>query len=315
MFGPTMMFSDPPQHTRLRALVSRSFNAGQVGRLRPRVEQLTTELLDTVPTGVPIDFISSFAFVLPITVISELLGVPVQDRAMVHGWTSALVVDDPQQAGPASMEMTAYLEQLVGRKRREPADDLCSMLVHASVEGDKLSHPELLAMLLLLVVGGHETTAGLIGNAVYALLSHPEQWKRLVEEPSLAAAAVEEICRWDPATRNATHRVTTEPIEIDGTTIPADEIVLVSLSTAGRDPQVTDRPEEFDVLRAAPIQHAGFGHGIHHCPGSQLARMQGQIALAQLVTRFPHSQLVDQEPPRLISPLVGGVSKLRLVLS
>ncbi|RAS59451.1 cytochrome P450 [Lentzea atacamensis] len=315
MFSETMMNADPPQHTRLRNLVVKSFNADGVNRLRPRAEQLTAELLDTLPTGVPIDLISRFAFILPITIVCEMLGVPEQDRGMLHTWTSALVLDDPALTGPASIEMTRYLEQLADSKRATPDDGLCSMLVHASVDDDKLSRDELIAMLFLLVVGGHETTAGLIGNAMYALLADPPQWRRLVEDPALVPAAVEETLRFDPPTRNATHRVTLQDIEVDGTPIAAGEIVLVSLSAAGHDPDTTDRADEFDLGRSAPIQHVGFGHGIHNCPGSQLARMQAEVALAQLAARFPHSVLVEREPPRLASSIVGGVAELRLVLS
>lgn len=315
MFGPSMMMSDPPQHTRLRRLVAKSFNAAQVERLRPRMEQLTTQLLQAVPTAVPIDLIREFAFVLPITVVCEVLGVPVEDRDRLHEWTGAMVLDDPAQTLPASAAMTRYLEELVDRKRAMPDDGLLSALVHASVDNDVLAADELIAMLFLLVVGGHETTAGLIGNAVYALLVEPSRWRSLVADPALARVAVEETLRFDPPTRNTTHRVTTEDIDIGGTLIPAGEIVLVSLSSAGHDPDSTARADEFDLHRPGPIQHLGFGHGIHNCPGSQLARLQAEIALTRLVTMFPQTRLVESEPPRLASSIVGGVAELRLVLA
>ncbi|MGI5507395.1 cytochrome P450 family protein [Lentzea sp. CA-135723] len=314
MYGPTMMNADPPQHTRLRALVSKAFNAAGVNRLRPRIEQLTGELLDTLPTGTEVDLIATFAFVLPITIVCELLGVPVRDRGLLHSWTSAMVLDDPDKTMPASAAISGYLAQLIEAKRRSPDEGLCSRLVHASLDEDALTDDELTAMLLLLIVSGHETTSGLIGNVVYALLADPARWQQVVDDPSLVRAAIEETCRYDPSTRNSTHRVTTEPIEVGGTIIPADEIVLVSLRAAGRDPAANDRPDEFDLHRTSR-QHLGFGHGIHNCLGSRLATAVTEAAVTQLTRRFPATRLLDPQPPRVASALVGGVAELRLELA
>ncbi|WP_157985246.1 cytochrome P450 [Lentzea terrae] len=310
MFNDSIMFSDQPVHTRLRALVTASFNAQATRRLEPRAEELVSELVEALPAGEQIDLISRFAFILPITIICEVLGVPVRDRDLLHAWTSALVLDDPARTVPASTEMTAYLGQLVDRKRREPADDLCSRLVHASIDGDQLSESELLGMLFLLVVGGHETTSSLIGNLMLALLTEPSRWRQVVQDPSLIPSAIEETLRWDPPTARATHRVATQDIEVGGEIIPAGGIVLVSLSSAGRDPH-TPRADEFDLQRPA-IQHVGFGHGIHNCVGSQLARMQAAAAIRQLAARFPTAELMDANPPRLASSIVGGVAELQV---
>lgn len=313
MYGRSMMYSDGEDHTRLRRLVAKSFNAAQVARLRPRVWELTLELLAELPTGVPLDLVAEFSYKLPITVVCELLGVPLEDRDKVHAWTAALVLDDRSRTIPASEAMAAYLNQLIARTREHPDDGLISALVHASTEGDELTAEELMAQLFLLVVGGHETTSSLIANAMYALLVQPDRWRSLVADPTLAAAAVEETLRFDAPTRNTTHRVTLEDIQIGDTVIPAKQIVMVSLSAAGRDPSITDAADEFDLHRPTR-QHLAFGHGPHNCPGRLVALMQAETALTELATRFPNTRLIDPLPPRLQSSIVGGVSELRLVL-
>ncbi|MEU3648761.1 cytochrome P450 [Lentzea sp. NPDC034063] len=314
MFGPSMMYSDGEDHTRLRRLVSKSFNAAQVNRLQPLIEKLTGELLAELPTGVPLDLVDELAYKLPITVVCELLGLPVEDRERVHEWSSALVLDDPQQTMPASDAMEAYLVQQIARVRAAPDDGLISGLVHASVDGDVLTADELMAQLFLLVVGGHETTAGLIANAMYALLVQPTRWRSLVEDPTLARAAVDETLRYDAPTRNTTHRVTLEAMRIDDILVPEKAIVFVSLSAAGRHPGTTvDRPDEFDLHRT-DRRHLAFGHGPHNCLGRNLAHLQGVTALTETAKRFPNARLLDPMPPRMDASIVGGVSKLQVVL-
>ncbi|RDI35396.1 cytochrome P450 [Lentzea flaviverrucosa] len=314
MFGPSMMYSDGEDHARLRRLVSKSFTPKQVDRLQPLVDRLTGELLAGLPTGVPLDLVSEFTYKLPITVICEVLGLPVEDREQVHGWTSALVLDDPERTMPASRAMEAYLGRQIARVRHTPDDGLICSLVHASVDGDMLTADELMAQLFLLVVGGHETTSGLIANTMYALLVQPDRWRRLVEDPALARAAVDETLRFDAPTRNTTHRVTVEPMRIGDTVVPKNAIVMVSLSAAGRDPGSTaDRPDEFDLHRA-DRRHLAFGYGPHNCLGRNLALLQAVAAVTEMAARFPNARLLDTSPPRMEASIVGGIAKLQVLL-
>ncbi|MFD5828476.1 cytochrome P450 [Lentzea sp. NPDC060358] len=314
MYGPSMMYADGADHARLRRLVARNFNAARVEMLRPRVRELTAHLLAAVPVEVPVDLVGSFTFRLPITVLCELLGLPLEDRDEIHEWTTALVLDDRDRTVPSSDALAGYLERQIARVRAKPDAGLLSGLVHASVDGDALTADELMAQLFLLVVSGHETTSGLIANTMYALLVQPERWRGLVADPTLARAALDETLRYDAPVRNATHRVTREAVEFGGTTVPAGEILLVSLSAAGRDPGTTDDAAEFDLHRTVR-HHVAFGHGPHHCPGQQLALVQAETALTALATGFPNTRLLDASPPRSQSSILSGITELTLVLA
>ncbi|MFD9701242.1 cytochrome P450 [Lentzea sp. NPDC059081] len=314
MFGRSMMYSDNEDHSRLRGLVQKSFTPSQVNRLKPLVERLTGELLASLPPEVPLDLVSEFTYKLPITVICEVLGLPVEDREQVHEWTSALVLDDPERTMPASRAMETYLEQQIARVRQTPDDGLICSLVNASVDGDMLTADELMAQLFLLVVGGHETTSGLIANTMYALLVQSERWRSVVADPALARAAVDETLRYDAPTRNTTHRVTLAPMSIGDTVVPKNAIVMASLSAAGRDAGSTaDRPDEFDLHRA-DRRHLAFGHGPHNCLGRNLALLQAVAAVTGLAARFPNARLLDTTPPRMDASIVGGVAKLPVML-
>lgn len=222
MYGPSMVMSDPPRHTRLRRLVAGEFTAHRVTALRRRVEQLTAALLDEIPTGQPVDLVRAVAFPLPITVVCELLGVPPADHERLRGWTERLMRDDPAITVPASQSMSSHLRKLIDDERT--TDGLLGALSRPDTTGERLSDDELIAMAMLLVVAGHETTTNLIGNAIYALLSDPERWHALAADPALAAAAVDETLRWDPPMRHATHRVSTEPIDLGGHLLPPGEV-------------------------------------------------------------------------------------------
>lgn len=285
-----MLNSDPPDHTRLRKLVAKAFTMRRVELMRPRIEELTEELLAGLSGDV--DLIDRFAFPLPVTVICELLGIPDDDRDDFRAWTAALVAGESAEAvGMAGKAMSGYLRGLIDAKRAAPADDMLSALVQTQDDGDELTEVELVSMAFLLLVAGHETTVNLIANSVLALLRNPDQLAALQADPELLPGAVEEFLRFESPVNHATLRYTTEPIEIGGTTIPADEFVMVSLASANRDDdRFSATADTLDVTRAA-AGHMAFGHGVHFCIGAPLARLEGQIAIGRLITRFPNLTL------------------------
>ncbi len=285
-----MLMSDPPDHTRLRRLVAREFTPRRVESLAPRVQQITDELLDAMQARPEraADLIASFAFPLPMTVICELLGVPELDREAFRGWSNEMVAPTGQEAqGRAYVEMPAYLSELIGAKRKAPGEDLLSAMIHVVDEGgDRLSPDELIGMCVLLLVAGHETTVNLIGNGMRALFAHPEQLAALRADFGLLDGAIEEMLRYDGPVESCTERLALEDVEMDGVTIPAGSIVLISMADADRDPARFEEPERFDVRRDAR-GHIAFGHGLHHCLGAPLARLEGRIAVGSLLERFP----------------------------
>ncbi|MFD9415591.1 cytochrome P450 [Streptomyces goshikiensis] len=310
-----MLESGPPQHTRLRRLVAREFTARRVEALRPRVEQITHELLDAMAARPErtADLIGAFAFPLPMTVICELLGVPDLDRERFRYWSSEVVA--PTGSGPDNTphrELGAYLGELVEAKAKSPGEDLLSALIRTRDEdGDSLSPDELIGMAFLLLIAGHETTVNLISNGVRALLAHPEQLADLrADYDRLLGGAVEEMLRYDGPVQNATFRYARVDVEIGGAVIPAGATVLVSLAAADRDPGRFPEPDRFDIRRAAQ-GHLAFGHGLHFCIGAPLARMEGHIAVRALLERFPDLAENPDGPPLWLSgSLMRGVSRL-----
>ncbi|MGW4055371.1 cytochrome P450 family protein [Streptomyces sp. NPDC004779] len=300
--GRTLMMTDPPDHTRLRKLVAREFTHRRVQAMRPRVQEITDGLLDTMLSAERADLVDSFAFPLPLAVICELLGVPEGDRADFRLWSSDLSAPATLEAGDAAEKaMTGYLAQLIERKRLAGGEDLLSALVRTTDEdGDRLSHEELLGMAFLLLVGGHESTAHLIASGTLALLRHPEQLAALRDDWSLLDGAIEEVLRFDGPVEIAALRYTTEPVTLAGTDIPAGEVVLIGLSPAARDPRRFPEPDRFDIRRdVRDIRaHFAFGHGVHFCLGAPLARVEGQVALRTLVERCPDLRL-DIDPADL----------------
>lgn len=310
-----MLNSDPPDHTRLRKLVNRAFTMRAVQRLEPRVEQITAELLDAMQAGAPeVDLLDAFAFPLPITVICELLGVPQEDRDAFREWSNVIVAAgnrSAQEVTQVSADMAGYLGGLIAEKRAAPREDLLSDLINASDDDDRLSENELLSMVFLLLVAGHETTVNLIGNGVLALLRHPEQQARLHAEPALLPNAVEEFLRYDGPVNIATLRYTSAPWSIGGVPIEEREFVIIPLLDANRDEKRYDSPDTFDITRDAG-GHIGFGHGIHFCVGAPLARLEGRVAVGGLLERFPRLTLA-REPRRLhwrTSTLIHGLAEL-----
>jgi cytochrome P450 len=313
-----MLSTDPPDHDRLRRLVTKAFTARRIERLRPRVAEITTSLLDAMPADGEIDLLEAFAFPLPITVICELLGIPDSDRARFRAWTQAVLStgDAADRSGAAAMEMAGYFTSLIGGKRAHPADDLLSALIVARDAGDGLSQRELLGMIFLLLVAGHETTVNLIGSGTLALLLSPGELTRLRVDPSLLPGAVEELLRYTSPVNHATFRFTAEAVEIGGTLIPAREAVLVAIASANHDPGRYPEPDRLDIGRVAGGNLA-FGHGIHYCLGAPLARMEGEIAFGALLSRFPDLTLAV--PPDSLrwrpSTLIRGLETLPVRLS
>ena len=282
-----MLNSDRPDHERLRKLVNKAFTARRVEQLRPRITSITAGLLDDMSTRREVDLLASFAFPLPITVICELLGVPVADRDQFRAWSATIVADtvSPEVFQAHATAMTGYFRALMATRRREPADDLLSALISARDDADRLSEDELLSMAFLLLVAGHETTVNLIASGMLALLLNPGELARLRADPALLSSAVEELLRYVNPVNNATFRFTSEPVEIGGVPIGPGEVVLVSLSGANRDPSHYADPDRLDLGRDTG-GHLAFGHGIHYCLGAPLARLEAEIAFAGLLERF-----------------------------
>jgi cytochrome P450 len=282
-----MLNSDPPDHERLRRLVNKAFTTRRVERLRPRITAITARLLDDMSARPEVDLLASFAFPLPITVICELLGVPVADRDDFRTWSATIVSDT---VGPVTFQehttaMVRYLLALLAAKRREPADDLLSALLAAQDAGDTLSQNELVSMAFLLLVAGHETTVNLISSGMLTLLLNPAELARLRADPALTGGAVEELLRHVCPVNVATYRVAADPIEIGGVRISRGDPVLIALSGANRDPSRFGDPDRLDLSRDSS-GHLAFGHGIHYCLGAPLARLEAEIAFGGLLTRF-----------------------------
>jgi cytochrome P450 len=286
-----VLYLDPPDHTRLRKLVNKAFTPRAIDRLRPRIEQITDHLLDQMDGQEAVDLLASFAVPLPVTAISELLGVPVSDRPDFWAWSHVLNGNGAAADRLGTLRAAAdYLGVLADRKRAEPGEDLISRMVIAAEDGDQLSREELIAMSLLMLLAGHDTTVSLIANGVLAFLRSPDQLALMRADPSLLPNAVEEILRYDGPVNISTARFTREPIELGGVHIPAGEMVYPSMLAANRDPLRFTIPDRFDISRDAG-GHVGFGHGVHFCLGAPLARMEGCIALGKLFDRFPAIRL------------------------
>ncbi|MGQ0775436.1 MAG: cytochrome P450 family protein [Pseudonocardiales bacterium] len=313
-----MLNRDPPDHTRLRRLVTAAFTRRRIDELAPRIQQITDELLDALADVAQADLIASFAYPLPITVICELLGIPVQRRTEFQTWSATLVTGTMADRGEftaAATTMASYLRELIATKRADPADDLLSALVAVREGADRLRADELTSMVFLLLVAGHETTVNLIGNGVLALLTHPEQLALLRAQPHRLPAAVEELLRFDGPVQMATFRVTSEPVEIGGVTIPAGQIVIAGLLAANRDPAHLPDPDKLDLTRE-DTSHLAFGHGIHHCLGAPLARLEGRIALGTLLAHFPQLRLAVPPEQLIWRPglLMNGLTALPVAL-
>ncbi len=296
-FARHMMNLDPPDHERLRRLVSRAFMPTRIAALQPSIARVAHELLDELERAGPdsvVDLVAGFAYPLPFRVVCELLGVLDEHRAPLREAFRTLFQPRcgarPPEAIAASNVIIASLECLIATHRDNPRDDLVGVLVTASDDDDTLTEQELLSSLFQLIVAGHDTTTSLIGNGVVDLLEHPVQWQMLCQDPSRLPAAIEELIRFSAPVPHATFRVTTEPMTLAGVEIPAREQVLICLGAANRDPNFCEAPSVLDISRK-PRPHLGFGHGIHFCLGAPLARLEARIAFGALLGRFPDLEL------------------------
>ena len=292
MFEPltrNMLDSDPPDHTRLRTLVHKAFTPRVVERMHERIEAVANELLDEMTSNQRVDLIERYALPIPTTIIAELIGVPANDRHRFHRWSSAIVsitlsAWSTVRAIPPLRAFLRYIRSQVDARRSKPQDDFLSALVAVEESGERLSTDELVAMVFLLLIAGHETTVNLIGNGMLTLLQHPHQMGQLRDAPSGVETAVEELLRYAGPLDMATERFAREGITLGDVAIPRDAVVYAVLASANRDERQFKEPNTLDLARQ-PNRHLAFGHGIHFCLGAPLARLEGQIAIRTLLQR------------------------------
>lgn len=313
----TILGMDPPEHTRLRKLVTRAFTRRRVETLRPKVEQIVADLLDTVERQPrPVDVVRHLSLPMPVQVICDLLGVPVHDRELFQRWTGTLLSDltlDQAKVMGAFTDMAQYLSGLIEEKRKDPGDDLLTALIAARDDEDRLSETEMVGLSVIILVGGFETTANQLSLSLLALLQYPEELARLRADMDLIVTAVDELMRFVQLAGNGGGliRVTTEPVTLSGVTIPAGEAVVPVPQSANRDATVFENPDQLDITRTTN-PHLAFGSGVHHCLGAQLARLELQVALQALLTRFPNVRVAipDSEVPFRQGSLVRTVEEL-----
>lgn len=301
--GRWMLWLDPPDHTRLRGLVNKAFTPRYVARLHDRVAAIVDELIENLRSAGETDFIAAFAFELPITIISDMLGVPTEDRGDFRKWTVALAQtleplpppDVQDAADDATVKMGAYFHDLIAQRRGHSGDDLLAGLIAAEEQGQRLTEDEIVSTAGLLLGAGFETTTNLLGNGMLALLRHPDQWQLLTAEPARAPAAVEELLRYDSPVQMATPRVANERLEAGGQTIEAGDVVVNIVAGGNRDPRRYDAPNTVDIRRPEP-DPLSFGGGPHFCLGASLARLEGAVAFETLARSVPDIELADDDP-------------------
>ena len=314
----TMLFLDPPDHTRLRALVNKAFTPKVVAALEPRIRAIVAGLLDDIADPAGFDLMAALAQPLPVIVIAEMLGVPPEDRARFKVWSDqrarllepTIGARERAVAAEAAKAFDAYFRPIIAERRAVPRDDIVSALAQAEEEGDKLSEREMLTMLRLLLVAGNETTTNLIGNGVLALLRHPDQLARLRDDPGAIPTAVEELLRFDSPVQTDFRRPLAD-CDVNGFPLQQGQNMVLLLGAANRDPAVFENPDRLDVGRgAAGRGHLSFGRGIHHCLGAPLARLEGRVALEMLLERFPSLRLRDERPVFRNSIVLRGLHSL-----
>jgi cytochrome P450 len=290
-----MLDQDAPDHTRLRGLVHKAFTPRLIEQMRERVQTITNDLLDAAQARGQMDLIHDFALPLPVNVICDILGIPPKDRNKFHRWSNAAIAATASDLGkllaiPNIYALVNYVRRLIQLRRADPQDDLMSALIQARENNDQMSEDELVAMVVILLIAGHETTVNLIGNGMLALLEHRDQMDKLQHDPGLIKTAVEELLRFYSPVETATERYAREDITIQGVTIPRGEMMFAGIASANRDPSQFTNPDTLDITRD-PNRHLAFGQGIHYCVGAPLARMEGQIAINTLLERMPDLQL------------------------
>ena len=320
--GRTMLAFDPPEHTRLRTLANRAFTPRRIA-LRPRVEAIVHELLDQAREAGGMNLIRDFAYPLPITVISELLGVPAADHPRLREWTRVLIdesgslrskrsfdADQVRRMDAVGEALNDYMSELVKERRARPGDDLVTDLVRLAAEGEGMSEDEVVGTCLLLLIAGHETTINLIGNGTLALLRNPGEWARLTGDPALAGDAVEELLRYDSPVQMV-GRAVVQDVEVGGVVVRAGEPVLAVAGAANRDPERFPEPDRLDITRG-DREHLSFGGGPHFCLGAPLARLEARVAFRALAERFPDLTLATDAPRWRLGFGLRGLEELPL---
>ncbi|HYO64575.1 MAG TPA: cytochrome P450 [Archangium sp.] len=321
IFQNNMLSTDAPDHRRLRDLVHKAFTPRRVEEMKQTVEKIVGELLDAAQKKQTVDLIAGFALPLPLTVISEMMGVPEEDRLTFHRQMGGLLDNLTTPLGflvqtPNAFNMMRFFRKLIRLRREQPREDLLTALVQAEEQGDRLSEDELISMIFLLLLAGHETTVNLIGNGTLALLQHPEQLQKLRENPELIGSAVEELLRYSNPVEQPSPRFAREDIHLEGHVIPRGATVMPLLASANRDESAFENADTLDITRK-PNRHVAFGLGAHYCLGAPLARLEGTIALQHLVRRFPQMKLAVPEEQLRWRNSVGlrGLKALPLRLS
>ena len=294
VFSTNMLFSDPPDHKRLRGLVQKGFTPQRIADMRSHIQEIADNLLDAVSSQDTMNIIDECAFKLPIIVISEILGVPAEDQDKFRVWSNSIIGASNQEMNEQVVqhmnEFIAYLRDWFAKVREQPGDDMISQLVIAENQGDRLSEQELYGVVTLMIIAGHETTVNLIGNGVLALLEHPEQRKLLQEQPERIHGAIEEMLRYNGPVEFSTSRWAAEDLEFHGVHMKKGDLVVIALNSANRDSTQFEDPDLFDITREKS-HHLAFGKGIHLCLGAPLARLEGEIAINTLLRRFPDFEL------------------------
>lgn len=291
-----MLTLDPPDHTRLRALIHKAFTPKMIREFEARIQEISNGLIDDMLAKDQVDFIEDFAIPLPVAVIAGMLGIPKEDQPRFRHWSQTIIMGGStdsagmEQVGAAAIDFIMYFVEKFDERRAEPQDDLITALVQAEEAGDKLDQQELISMVFLLLVAGHETTVNLLGNGILALLQNPQQAQQFREHPELARTGIDELLRYDGPIGVSTMRWALEDLELRGQKIHAGEMVVGSLLGANRDPAMFANPNELDLARN-PNKHMAFGNGIHYCVGAPLARMEGAIAFPMLLNRLPNLAL------------------------
>ena len=292
----SMVTTDDPNHRRLRNIVHQAFTPKMIEKMRTRVNEVTDQLLDAMEKKGEVELIADFALPLPLTIISDMMGIPEADRPRFHKWSGKFLevaTGDPRvmlRQLPNGVKMYRFFERMIAMRRRDPQDDLLTALVNAESDGERLSQDELISMIFLLLLAGHETTVNLIGNGTLALMEHRDQLDLLRTRPELIDCAVEELLRYSNPVEHGNIRIATEDLKLGGHPIKKGSVVLLLISSANHDESVFENPESLDIQRN-PNPHLSFGFGIHYCLGAPLARLEGQVAFQKLVERFPNMRL------------------------
>ncbi len=319
---PSILGLDPPDHTRLRGLVQRTFTPRAIEKMREQVISIVDELLTKLKDRKEIDVITDYAFVIPFAVIHEMLGLPETDISMVRSWSHALTQtlepfltpEEVEAAIEGAENMNMYLQEAITSKRKNPREDLLSQLIEVEEAGDQMTDEELLSMVSLLFIAGHETTVNLIGNGIHALLEHPDELQRVRTGRAAESQIVDELLRWDSPVQTSGRRLLYDT-EIAGIQIAANETVLTALGSANHDPRFWgDNADQLDITRSDAARHMSFGSGIHHCLGASLARMEGEIAITKLVREFGDLEL-SSEPTLNARIILRGRETLPICLN